>query len=84
MKRKPDVEIPQKRMIFREEDLNTTVRKAAPALECDINSLINAKRVSGLDKDKRDLLILILWKTGLYRNYEIAKILNISYSSVSK
>ncbi len=65
MKRKPDVEIPQKRMIFREEDLNTTtVRKAASALECDINNLINAKRVSGLDKNKRDVLILILLKTG--------------------
>jgi hypothetical protein len=30
------------------------------------------------------MLILLLWNTGLYRNYEIAKIFNISYSSASK
>ncbi len=83
-KKKPDVEIPQKRLILREGDLNTTIRKAASALECNISSLINPKRISGLDKDKRDILIYLLWNTGLYRNYEIAKIFNISYSSVSK
>ncbi len=83
-KKKPDIEIPQKRLVLREEDLNTTIRKAASVLECDIRSLINPKRISGLDKDKRDILILLLWNTGLYRNYEIVKIFNISYSSVSK
>ncbi|MGR3293989.1 MAG: hypothetical protein ACUZ9M_08270 [Candidatus Scalindua sp.] len=83
-KKKPDVEIPQKRLILRDGDLNTTIRKAASALECNASSLINPKRISGLDKDKRDILIYLLWNTGLYRNYEIAKIFNISYSSVSK
>ncbi len=78
-KKKPDVEIPQKRMILGEENLNTTERKAASALECDIKSLINPKRINSLDKDKRGVLILILWNTGLYMNYEIAKIFNISY-----
>jgi DNA-binding CsgD family transcriptional regulator len=70
--------------MLREEDLNTTIRKAASVLECNISSLINSKRITGLDKNKRDMLILLLWNTGLYRNYEIAKIFNISYSSASK
>lgn len=83
-KKKPDVEIPQKRLVLRGEDLNATIRKAASALECDISDLINPKRISGLDKDKRDILILVLWNTGLYRNYEIAEIFKISYSSISK
>ncbi len=39
-KKKPDVEIPQKRLVLREEDLNTTIRRAASALECNISSLI--------------------------------------------
>ena len=83
-KKKPDVEIPQKRLILREENLETTIRTAVSVLECDISSLINPKRLKGPDKYKRDILILLLWNTGLYRNYEIAKIFNISYSSVSK
>lgn len=83
-KEKPDIEIPQKRLIIREEDLNTTIGKTASALECNISNLISPKRISGLDKVKRDILMLLLWNTGLYRNYEIAKIFNISYSSVSK
>jgi len=32
----------------------------------------------------RNILILLLWNTCLYRDYEIAKIFNMSYSSFSK
>lgn len=83
-KKKLDVEIPQKRLVLREDDLNTIIRKAASVMECNISDLINPKRISGLEKEKRDILIYVLWNTGLYRNYEIAKIFNLSYSSVSK
>ena len=74
----------QKRLFLREEDLNTALGRAASAMECNIGALINPKRLSGLDKDKRDILIYLLWNTGLYRSNEIAKIFNLSYSSVSK
>jgi hypothetical protein len=75
--KKPNVEFPQKHLVLRGEDFNTTLRKATSALECNISSLINPKRISGLDKDKRDILILLLWNTGFYRNYEIAKIFKL-------
>ena len=84
LKKKPDTEIPQKRLLLREDDLNVMIRDVASALECKISCLINPKRISGLDKDKRDILIYLLWNTGLYRNFEIAKVFNLSYSSVSK
>ncbi len=83
-KKKPDVEIPQKRLVLRDDDLNTMIGKIVSALECNISSLINPNRISGQEKDKRDILIYVLWKTGLYRNYEIAKIFDLSYSSISK
>ena len=72
-KKKPDVESPQKRLILREENLQTTIRTAASVLECDISSLINPKRLKDPDKDKRDILILLLWNTGLYWNYEMCQ-----------
>ena len=58
--------------------------RVASAMECNIRALINPRRISGLDKDKRDIMIYLLWNTGLYRNNEIAKIFNLGYSSVSK
>ena len=48
----------QKRLFLREEDLNTALGRAASAMECNIGALINPKRLSGLDKDKRDILSL--------------------------
>lgn len=65
-KKKPDVEIPQKRLVLGKRGLNTTIRKVASILECCISSLISHKRLSGLDKDKLDILIL-LWNTGIMR-----------------
>ncbi|ODS34383.1 MAG: hypothetical protein SCARUB_00514 [Candidatus Scalindua rubra] len=83
-KKEPDVDIPQKRLFLREENLNTVLERTASAMNCNINTLINPKRISGLDKDKRDILIYLLWRTGLYRNNEIAKMFKLGYSSVSK
>ncbi|MCP4252842.1 MAG: hypothetical protein GY775_05445 [Candidatus Scalindua sp.] len=60
------------------------IGKIVSALECNISRLIDPKRISGHEKDKRDILIYVLWQTGLYRNYEIAKIFDLSYSSISK
>lgn len=82
--KEPDVEVSQKRLFLREEDLNTVLGRAAAAMECDISALINPRRINGPEKDKRDILIYLLWNTGLYRNNEIAKIFNLNYSSVSK
>ncbi len=50
-KKKPDVEILQKRLVLRDDDLNTMIGKVVSALECNISSLINPKRISGQDKD---------------------------------
>jgi len=36
------------------------------------------------DKDCRDLLIYLLWNTGLFTNYQIGNILDLSYSTVSQ
>ncbi|WP_435550373.1 winged helix-turn-helix transcriptional regulator [Desulfobacterium sp. N47] len=43
-----------------------------------------AKRVSADDKDKRDLLVYLLWKTGRFSNREIGNRFGLTYSAVSQ
>ena len=45
---------------------------------------VEIKKVSGEDKNKRDLLMNLVWETGFYKNEEIGEIFGVSYSSVSK
>ena len=44
----------------------------------------NAVRVSEADKELRDLLIYLLWDTGLFTNYQIGNNLGLAYSTVSQ
>ena len=35
-------------------------------------------------RDNRDLLIYLLWETGLYKNQEIGELFGLTYSSISR
>jgi hypothetical protein len=39
--------------------------------------------VTGIDKENHDLLIYLLWPTGVFTNKRIADIFRLNYSSVS-
>jgi chromosomal replication initiation ATPase DnaA len=40
-------------------------------------------RVSGSQKEKRDIIIFLIWQTGLLTNEKIGAIFDLTYSSVS-
>ena len=44
----------------------------------------NAVRISKVDKERRDLLIYLLWDTELFTNYQIGNNLGLAYSTVSQ
>jgi len=59
------------------------LEKAAEILDCNLANFKNSLRISAQDKDNRDLLIYLLWETGLFKNLEIGDLLGLAYSSIS-
>ena len=57
--------------------------EASRKLNCDLKAIKAANRVSGQDKENRDLLIYVLWKTGSVTNSIIGELIGTTYSSVS-
>ncbi len=49
-----------------------------------MKSAYTAKRIGADNKDKRDLLIYLFWKTGLVSNREIGTRFGLTYSAVSQ
>ncbi len=62
---------------------STFLRKAEQVLKCDTKSIVQAGRLSGADKEKRDLILYCIWRDGRLKNYQIGNFLGISYSAVS-
>lgn len=81
---KPDIDIPQKRQILKGRDPEVILKKGADFLKCNVNDFVNAGKVTGENKTKRDLLIYLLWNTGLYNNIEIGKLFSLGHSSISR
>jgi len=76
-------EIPQQKSLAREFNPSTLLVEASKKLKCDLKALKEANRVSTQDKENRDLLIYVLWKTGTVTNSVIGDLFGITYSSVS-
>ncbi len=45
--------------------------KAAKIVQIDIDKYVQAKRLHGIDKHKRDLIIYFLWNRGLVTNKKL-------------
>lgn len=80
----PDKDMPQQRSMYRSVDFLTLLKKWSAALNVDTQKMRNAVRISKADKECRDLLIYLLWDTGLFTNYQIADNLGLAYSTVSQ
>jgi putative transposase len=76
-------EIPQQRKLSRSIDPIQILNKAAQILDCDLNDYKCTPRISMVDKANRDLLVLLVWKTGVLTNSEIGGLFGMTYSSVS-
>jgi len=80
---KLDSAVPQQKQLSTTIDLESFFVKAQRKLKCDVKDFIQAGRLSGADKDKRDLLLYFIWRTGYLRNEQIGNMFGISYSAVS-
>ncbi|MGD8522842.1 MAG: transposase [Desulfobacterales bacterium] len=78
-----DRELPQQKSLSRQIDVVPLLNKAAKILSCDLKRLQGASRISAQDKTNRDLLIYVIWETGLLTNTEIGSLFGLTYSSVS-
>jgi len=77
-------EIPQQTKLLKVTDPEVLLKKAARILGCNLRNFKSSLRISEQDKDNRDLVIYLLWKTGLFKNQEIGDLLGLTYSSISR
>lgn len=77
-------EIPQQAKLLRLSNPKAVLEKAARILDCNLIDCRRSLRISEQYRDKRDLLIYLLWETGLYKNQEIGDLLGLTYSSISR
>jgi chromosomal replication initiation ATPase DnaA len=83
MPEKPDTEIPAHRQSAASLDPDKISNRAARLIGHNIEELKKISRVSGLQKEKRDIIIYLIWQTGLLTNEKIGAIFDLTYSSVS-
>ncbi len=81
---KKDVELPEYNRLLRTDDPQQLLKSASDALGFDLTSACKAKRIAPEQKEKRDMLIYLLWKTGRLSNRHIGAMLGVTYSTVSK
>jgi len=83
LREKPDKEMPEQKRSVKEFGPADLLYRAAAELRCDLNHLSQLDRVTGLQKDNRDLLIYSFWNIGLLTNAKIGDLFGVSYSAVS-
>ena len=77
-------ELPQHNSMLREYEPEALLRRAAKILNFDIASAHEAKKISSVDKDNRDLLIYLLWRVGHLSNRAIGEYFGLTHSSISR
>jgi hypothetical protein len=70
---KIDSSVPQQTQVAKPSDPVAILHSAQRSLKCDVESFVQTERVRGVDKQKRDLLIYLLWKTGGLSHNSLAK-----------
>ena len=79
-----DVELPHQNNLFKDYDIDSLLDASSKNIGLDIKSACMGKRIGAGDKDKRDLLIYMFWKTGRFSNREIGNLFGLTYSAVSQ
>jgi len=80
---RPDVSVPQQARMARQLSPESFIALAQKILKCDVRLFIQAGRLYGDQKEDRDLLVYLLWKSGRLTNAQIGQLLGLSYSAVS-
>ncbi|MFC1811890.1 transposase [Thermodesulfobacteriota bacterium] len=84
VKATPQSDLPQKVRLVKDINTETTLDKLAQALNCRVDKFRKSLRISNADKMNRDLMLYLLWNSGIFKNREIGELLGLSYSSVSR
>ena len=79
-----NVELPQHNSMFNDFDSESLLLRASKFLDFNVEAARNSQRIGAGEKDKRDLLIYFLWKTGRISNREIGVFFGLTYSAVSR
>lgn len=77
-------DLPQQVKLVKDLDTETTPEKLAQALNCRVDNFRKSLRISKADKMNRDLMLYLLWNSGIFTNRQIGELLGLSYSSVSR
>lgn len=81
---KKECELPQHNSFFREMDPQQILDRACTVLDFDLDAARNAQRIGQNDKDKRDLLIYLLWQVGQLSGSAIGEYFGLTYSAISR
>ena len=80
---KPELSLPQQRQVAKAFDPKSYLRRAEQIFKCDIAHFVHTKRLSGAEKEVRDILVYGIWRTGQLKNEQIGHLFGMSYSGVS-
>jgi len=58
------------------------LRRAEQIFECDIAHFVHTKRLSGAEKEIRDILLYGIWRTGQLKNEQIGNLFGLGRNGV--
>ncbi|MEA1899817.1 MAG: hypothetical protein U9N47_03485, partial [Thermodesulfobacteriota bacterium] len=78
----PHNDFPQQKHFAKDINVEDLLKKSAKIvqIDIDIDKCVQAKRLHGTDKHKRDLTVYLLWNKGLMTNEKLGQLFNMSYS----
>ena len=79
----PHNDLPQQKRLAKDVKLDDVLKKSAKVVQIDLDKCVQAKRLHGRNKHKRDLIIYFLWNKGLMTNEQLGRLFNISHSAIS-
>jgi hypothetical protein len=81
---KPDASIPQQNQLAKGSNSSSFLNKVQRLLhKYDAQRFAQAGRLRGAEKDRRDLLLYMIWKSGRLSNEQIGQLFGLSHSAVS-
>lgn len=81
---KKEVELPQHNRLFRDFDLEKFLIDISKSLDFNLKGFRDTKKVDSKDKDKRNAIIYLLWKTGRLSNQQIGDYFGLNQSTISR
>ena len=74
----PQPELPQQVKLAKTVCAEAVLTKLAKAIGCRIDHFKDSLRISKADKVNRDLMLYLLWRSGLYTNQQIGELFGLS------